>query len=222
MSNASATEKLWDISLGMDKYDDALPAKLIAESADVNYCEHTSLLIRSIRYNQANIAKLLIENGADVSYTEKDGTRAYTEALVRNLPEIADMIKVREPIELHDAELRYNQYEKLKVDSSLLSFLRSGDLCHNLSAKTSKYVKFLSLTDTAVMKYMRKKVIALALDVDGYVDSVMIVWVVKDKNVIVVDLEHGVTHYSGEWNDFIGNIDEIMTAILDKGKIWGE
>ncbi|WP_249662357.1 ankyrin repeat domain-containing protein, partial [Lysinibacillus fusiformis] len=81
------------------------------------------------RMGNITMVKYLIERGASITLTEKDGQRPYTIALGMKNKKLANYLKALEPIKLHSIENKRCALQKFKLPQELLDFL-TGDQLH--------------------------------------------------------------------------------------------
>lgn len=172
---------------------------LLDHGVDINYNQPdmvypylaTPLTVAARMGNQAMV-KFLVERGADVTLTEKDGDRAYTIAVSNKDKVMADYLKSLEPPEFHDVENRKYELKKFKLNDELVRFLSGDNLRLELSDNEYeiRYIDFFTLNDTIEMKIGRQKLLRLSADIDNYSD-LQLVWNPKKKGMIgCYDVEH--------------------------------
>jgi len=71
------------------------------------------------------MCKYLVEHGADVTITEKDGMRPYSIAVEKGDMEMAEYFKSLEPTEFHDLQNKMDQLKPFKLPKALVNFLDS-------------------------------------------------------------------------------------------------
>ena len=77
-------------------------------SADMVYPFKPTPLCVAARYVDLPMCKYLVEHGADVTLSEKDGTRPYSIALEKGNDEMAEYFKSLESVEYHDIQNKLN------------------------------------------------------------------------------------------------------------------
>lgn len=183
----------------VSNYDMKTVTYLLDEGVDINYQEPDKVypyaatpLTIATRIGNIAMVKYLIERGADVSLTEKDGERAYTIAVGLKNKELANYLKALEPPELHSLEDKKYALQKYNLPDELVDFLTGDKLHLKLSPNEYdiQYIEFFKLTDTIEMKLGRQKLLRLSANVDNYSD-IEVVWNPKGKGQIgCYDVEH--------------------------------
>ncbi|MGX4588331.1 ankyrin repeat domain-containing protein [Paenibacillus chitinolyticus] len=174
-------------------------AYLLDHGADINYNKPDQVypyqatpLTVAVRIGNVAMVKYLIERGADVTITEKDGDRAYTIAVGNKNAALADYLKSLEPAELHDTENKKFELKKYKLTDELVAFLTGDKLRLELAPNDYDigYIDFFTLTDTIEMKVGRQKLLRLSADIGNYSD-LQLVWNPKKKGSVgCYDVEH--------------------------------
>ncbi|MCY9590960.1 hypothetical protein PC41400_01245 [Paenibacillus chitinolyticus] len=172
---------------------------LLDHGADINYNKPDQVypyqatpLTVAVRIGNVAMVKYLIERGADITITEKDGDRAYTIAVGNKNAALADYLKSLEPAELHDRENKKFELKKYKLTDELVAFLTGDKLRLELAPNDYDigYIDFFTLTDTIEMKVGRQKLLRLSADIDNYSD-LQLVWNPKKKGTVgCYDVEH--------------------------------
>lgn len=170
---------------------------LINYGVDINYNKPNmvysygaSALTVAARYSNLAMVKFLVEHGADVTYKEKDGDRAYTIAVSQKNHEMAQFLKKHEPKEFHNLENKWLELKSYKLPKELIEFLQGDQLRFECEDNNSaiQYIEFYSLIDTIPMKLGRKKALRLSADIDNY--DFDLVWNPSKKCIGFYDSEH--------------------------------
>lgn len=191
-------------------------AQLIIDKglADINYNskskdfgnEPTPLQWTVIRGN-LDMVKLLLENGADVSITDKWGYRPFNEAVeaandrwgYRALDksigkydkEILELIKSYEPKEWHQREWCIERLKKLELPDEVIEFLSSENRKINLQeSEWTNYVEFYDIDEVRTFKWKGMTLVDLVYDVDDYDNMGVISWIPEHKSFACLDIEH--------------------------------
>ena len=124
----------------------------IKKGVDINYNEADSIypfkptpLCVAARYVDLEMCKYLVEHGADVTITEKDGMRPYSIALEKGDDEMAEYFKGLEPAEFHSLHNKVDELKAYKLPKAMIDLLQSDDLHFELPNCDFGYIDFLSL-----------------------------------------------------------------------------
>ncbi|WML33312.1 ankyrin repeat domain-containing protein [Clostridium sp. OS1-26] len=183
-------------------------------SADINYngkdkafvCNSTPLQWAVISGN-LNVVKLLLENGANVSITDKWGYRPFNEAVeaandrwgYRALDEsigkydkeILEIIKIHEPKEWHQREWCIQSLKSFELPDEVIEFLGSENRKIDLKeSEWTNYVEFYALDEVRVFKWNDMTFVDLVYDVDDYDNIGVMSWIPEHKSFACLDMEH--------------------------------
>ena len=168
----------------------------ICNGVDINYNKPDSVypfkptpLCVAARYVDLKMCKYLVEHGADVTITEKDGMRPYSIAIEKGDMEMAEYFKFLETAEFHDIQNKMDQLKPFKLPKALVSFLEGDTLYFELPDSDFISIEFFSLTDTIPFKLGRRNVLRLSKELGEYNDW-QIVWDPKSKKISCYDVEH--------------------------------
>ncbi|WPC39567.1 ankyrin repeat domain-containing protein [Clostridium sp. JS66] len=197
--------------------------------ADINYNnmskdfanEPTPLQWAVIRGN-LDIVKLLLENGADVSITDKWGYRPFNEAVEaandrwgyraldksigKHDKEILELVKSYEPKEWHEREWCIERLKKLELPNDVIEFLGSENRRIDLQeSEWTNYVEFYALDEVRTFKWKDMTLVDLVYDVDDYDNIGVISWIPEHKSFACLDMEHGMFGFIKEmtWSEFM-------------------
>lgn len=194
----------------------------LAHGVDINYQKPDMVypfkptpLCVAARYVDLPMCKYLVEHGADVTLTEKDGMRPYSIALERGDMEMAAYFKSLEPAEYHDLHNKLDELKPYKLAQPLIDFLLGEELRVDLPGCGFKYIEFFSLMDTVPMKVGRQKVLRISKTTGDYQD-VSIVWNPKSKQIAYYDMEHGAFGNICSFKDFIKDMPACMQRVIDE------
>lgn len=164
----------------------------INNGVDINYNKPDSVypfkptpLCVAARYVDLKMCKYLVEHGADVTITEKDGMRPYSIAIERGDMEMAEYFKTLEPVEYHDKQNKMDQLKPFKLPKALVSFLEGDTLYFELPDSDFISIEFLPLLDTVPFKVGRRNLLRLSKELGEYNDW-QIVWDSKSKRLVVM------------------------------------
>ena len=196
---------------------------LIAHGFDVNYSEPdmvypynaSPLQIAASKGNLA-LVKRLIELGADLSYKDKYGERAYHYALRNKQKAVAEYIKSVEPAQWHDEEERLRALKTYKLPEGLIALLRATDRRIPLpECKYTSFVAFAPLSDVKEVKWKNKKFLDLLSDADRYGAEGFLVWYPKNKKLAFADYEHGTFTELCTFEAFMANPSAQINKIFE-------
>ena len=184
----------------------------INNGVDINYNKPDSVypfkptpLCVAARYVDLLMCKYLVEHGADVTITEKDGMRPYSIAIEKGDMEMAEYFKNLEPAEYHDKQNKMNQLKPFKLPKGLVSFLEGDTLYFELPDSDFISIEFLPLIDTIPFKLGRRKLLRLSKELGEYNDW-QIVWDPKSKKISCYDIEHQELRELCKFDDFMSDM----------------
>ena len=184
----------------------------INNSVDINYNKPDSVypfkptpLCVAARYVDLQMCKYLVEHGADVTITEKDGIRPYSIAVEKGDMEMAEYFKTLEPPEFHDIQNKMDQLKPFKLPKALVSFLEGDTLYFELPDSDFISIEFLPLLDTVPFKWGRRKLLRLSKELGEYSDY-QIVWDPKSKKISCYDMEHQELRELCKFDEFIADM----------------
>ncbi len=192
--------------------------KLIEMGVNIN-CKNeynSTPLISAIFFKNVKIVKKLLDAGADVTVVTKQGERAYTTAIKKGLHSIAKRIKLLEPKELHDIEVQTEKFIKLGCPLEMINFLKGDKLQLAFSKKSPiKEMMFFSLNDVIITKWKGRKIIQLSANIK-HCEDLIIAYMVTDKNIYGIDLDHDTLYLLSDWNEFIASTESLITDKIFK------
>lgn len=184
----------------------------IHNGVDINYNKPDSVypfkptpLCVAARYVDLKMGKYLVEHGADVTITEKDGMRPYSIAIEKGDMEMAEYFKSLEPTEFHDIQNKMDQLKPFKLPKALVSFLEGDTLYFELPDSDFISIEFFSLTDTIPFKLGRRNVLRLSKELGEYNDY-QIVWDPKSKKISCYDVEHQELRELCKFDEFMSDM----------------
>jgi hypothetical protein len=209
---------------------------------DINYngkdkvfVSNSTPLQWSVIRGNLNIVKLLLENGADLSITDKWGYRPFNEAVeaandrwgYRALDksigkydkEILEVIKIHEPKEWHQREWCIERLKKLELPDEVIEFLGSENRRINLQeSEWTNYVEFYALDEIRVFKWKDMTFVDLVYNVDDYGNMGVISWIPEHKSFACLDIEHEMFGFIQglTWKEFMEN----PTRYIDGSLSW--
>ena len=193
----------------------------IKNGVDINYNAADSVypfkptpLCVAARYGDLKMCKYLVENGADVTITEKDGMRPYSIAVEKGDEEMAEYFKQLEPEEYHSIQNKLDELKPFKLPKAVMDFLQSEELHFELKDCDFKWIEFFSLMDTVPIKKGRQKFLRLSKLMGDY-DHICIVWNPKTKKVAFYDIEHEEIKDMCSFEEFINNLSLYMQKIIE-------
>ena len=184
----------------------------INNGVDINYNKPDSVypfkptpLCVAARYVDLQMCKYLVEHGADVTITEKDGMRPYSIAIERGDMEMAEYFKNLEPAEYHDLQNKMDQLKPFKLPKALVAFLESDNLYFELSESDFISIEFFPLIYTIPFKVGRRNLLRLSKELGEY-DHWQVVWDPKSKKIGCYDTEHQELQELCKFDEFIADM----------------
>ena len=192
----------------------------INNGVDINYNKPDSVypfkptpLCVAARYVDLQMCKYLVEHGADVTITEKDGMRPYSIAIEKGDMEMAEYFKNLEPAEYHDKQNKMDQLKPFKLPKGLVSFLEGDTLYFELPDSDFISIEFLPLIDTIPFKLGRRNLLRLSKELGEYNDY-QIVWDPKTKKIACYDMEHQELRELCKFDEFIADMAEQLETLF--------
>ena len=193
----------------------------IKNGVDINYNAADSVypfkptpLCVAARYVDLKMCKYLVENGADMTITEKDGMRPYSIAVENGDEEMAEYFKQLEPEEYHSLQNKLDELKPFKLPKTVMDFLQSRELHFELIDCDFKWIEFFSLTDTVPMKKGRQKILRISKQTGDY-DHIYIVWNPKTKKMAFYDIEHEEMNDICSFEEFVNDMSAYMQKIIE-------
>lgn len=213
---------------------------LVENGADINYNIPNMVypmgdtpLMWAIYKGLSKVAKYLIDNGADLTLTNKLGQRAYHWALSSGNLELAEYIKSREPKNFHNLDLKTQQFKEFGCSQSMIDFFMQKD--NNIQTNYG-VVKFYYITDIhtfnyavalssmyseipqSIFDYNNHEFLTLSIEVADY-PSLILLWSKDLKTICHYDYEHGELFSLCTWQDFQSNMIDILNDFLSFNKL---
>ena len=192
----------------------------INNGVDINYNKPDSVypfkptpLCVAARYVDLLMCKYLVEHGADVTITEKDGMRPYSIAIEKGDMEMAEYFKNLEPAEYHDKQNKMDQLKPFKLPKALISFLEGDNLYFELPDSDFISIEFLPLLDTVPFKWGRRKLLHLSKELGEYNDY-QIVWDPKSKKIGCYDIEHQELRELCKFDEFMADMSGQLETLF--------
>ena len=184
----------------------------VHSGVDINYNKPDSVypfkptpLCVAARYVDLQMCKYLVEHGADVTITEKDGMRPYSIAIEKGDMEMAEYFRSLEPAEFHDIQNKMDQLKPFKLPKALISFLEGDTLYFELTDSDFISIEFFSLTDTIPFKLGRRNLLRLSKELGEY-NEWQIVWDPKSKKISCYDIEHQELRELCKFDEFMSDM----------------
>ena len=192
----------------------------IRNGVDINYNKPDSVypfkptpLCVAARYVDLLMCKYLVEHGADVTITEKDGMRPYSIAIEKGDMEMAEYFKNLEPDEYHDKQNKMDQLKPFKLPKGLVSFLEGDILYFELPDSDFISIEFLPLIDTIPFKLGRRNLLRLSKELGEYNDY-QIVWDPKSKKITCYDIEHQELRELCKFDEFMADMSGQLETLF--------
>ena len=193
----------------------------IDRAVDINYNSPDDVypfcptpLCVAARYVDLKMCKYLVNRGADVTMTEKDGMRPYSIAVEKGDMEMADYFKALEPDDFHNIKNKLDELKAYKLPKPLLEFLQGDKLRFELDDCDFDYIEFFPLIETIPMKIGRSKLLRISKSTSDY-DHFYIVWNPKSKKIAAYDLEHEELHDLCNFKEFMEDISGYLQKVID-------
>ena len=184
----------------------------IHNGVDINYNKPDSVypfkptpLCVAARYVDLQMCKYLVEHGADVTITEKDGMRPYSIAIEKGDMEMAEYFKSLEPVEFHDIQNKMDQLKPFKLPKALVNFLEGDRLYFELPDSDFISIEFFPLIDTIPFKLGRRNLLRLSKELGEY-NEWQIVWDPKSKKISCYDTEHQELRELCKFDEFMADM----------------
>ena len=184
----------------------------INNGVDINYNKPDSVypfkptpLCVAARYVDLQMCTYLVEHGADVTITEKDGMRPYSIAVEKGDMEMAEYFKTLEPPEFHDIQNKMDQLKPFKLPKALVSFLEGDTLYFELPDSDFLSIEFLPIIDTIPFKLGRRNLLRLSKELGEY-NEWQIVWDPKTKKISCYDVEHQELRELCKFDEFMSDM----------------
>lgn len=192
----------------------------LAHGVDVNYQgldqvfpDGSTPLLAAARKGDMEMCRLLVEHGANVLLTNRDGDRPYTVAVEQGKDELAGYFKSLEPADQHDLANKLRELKPYKLPPALLDFLQGEERRIDLPDCGFGFVDFFALTDTVPLKAGRKKLLRLSRSTGDY-SSVVLVWNPKAQVLGYWDIEHAEYGDVAAFGDFMDAPSTYMNHII--------
>ena len=192
----------------------------INNGVDINYNKPDSVypfnptpLCVAARYVDLQMCQYLVEHGADMTITEKDGMRPYSIAVEKGDMEMAEYFKKLEPAEYHDKQNKMDQLKPFKLPKALISFVEGDNLYFELPDSDFISIEFLPLLDTVPFKWGRRKLLRLSKELGEYSDY-QIVWDPKSKKISCYDMEHQELRELCKFDEFIADMSGQLETLF--------
>ena len=192
----------------------------IHNGVDINYNKPDSVypfkptpLCVAARYVDLKMCKYLVEHGADVTITEKDGMRPYSIAIEKGDMEMAEYFKSLEPAEFHDIQNKMDQLKPFKLPKALMNFLGGEQLYFELPDSDFISIEFFPLIDTIPFKLGRRNLLRLSKELGEY-NEWQIVWDPKTKKISCYDVEHQELRELCKFDEFMSDMSGQLETLF--------
>ncbi|MDU5401861.1 MAG: ankyrin repeat domain-containing protein, partial [Veillonella sp.] len=192
----------------------------IHNGVDINYNKPDSVypfkptpLCVAARYVDLKMCKYLVEHGADVTITEKDGMRPYSIAIEKGDMEMAEYFKSLEPVEFHDIQNKMDQLKPFKLPKALVNFLEDDTLYFELPDSDFISIEFFPLIDTIPFKLGRRNLLRLSKELGEY-NEWQIVWDPISKKIGCYDIEHQDLRELCKFDEFLADMSGQLESLF--------
>ena len=192
----------------------------IHNGVDINYNKPDSVypfkptpLCVAARYVDLKMCKYLVEHGADVIITEKDGMRPYSIAIEKGDMEMAEYFKALEPAEFHDIQNKMDQLKPFKLPKELVAFLEGKNLYFKLPDSDFIFIEFFPLIDIIPFKAGRRNLLRISKELGEY-NHLQIVWNPKSKKIGCYDIEHLELRELCKFDEFMADMSGQLESLF--------
>ena len=195
---------------------------LLEKGVDINYHKADMVfpnaptaVTEAVRHKNLPMVRWLIEQGADITISDKYGDRPYTVALQNKNQELADCLKALEPEDWHNEQEKVRQLMPYKLPAKMVEYLKTGPL--HLEFPEQEWVKWAELyayMDVQEMTWKRRKLLSLMAAMDNYSDYLLL-WSPRDKKLWYLDIEHEEFHPLAKWDDFIADPGRYLNGMIE-------
>lgn len=198
---------------------------LLKENANIDYQvfdQHPDKSNTPLHYaalfGHLQIARFLLEKGADPKLKNHFGYRAFSIAKSQKNKEIMDVIAAYKPKELHDLDNKITELKRSGLPSAIIKAL--GDERKRVELPNSKYmdfIEFCSIMDVTEMEIEGIRLLNLLFDVDAYDSLGFLVWIPSKKALGSYDVEHQslIILHDADWKKFNKSPSVFIDRILD-------
>ncbi len=195
---------------------------LLEKGVDINYHKADMVfpnaptaVTEAVRHKNLPMVRWLIEQGADITISDKYGDRPYTVALQNKNQELADCLKALEPEDWHNEQEKVRQLMPYKLPAKMVEYLKTGPL--HLEFPEQEWVKWAELyayMDVQEMTWKRRKLLSLMAAMDNYSDYLLL-WSPRDKKLWYLDIEQADFHPLAKGADFLADPGRSLTGRLE-------
>ena len=195
---------------------------LIQNGADINYHKPDMVfpyastpVTEAARHNDFSMVRRLVEQGADITISDKYGDRPYTVAVQNKNQEMAAYLKALEPEDWHSEQEKARQLTPYKLPAKLVEYLKTGPLRLEFPERELvKWVELYSFMDVQEMTWKRKKPLSLMARMDNY-SGYLLLWSPRDKKLWYLDIEHEEFHPLAKWEEFIADPGRYLNGMIE-------
>lgn len=186
---------------------------LLEKGADINFCERDTVFCAgttpvsvAVSKNRFDLVKELVERGADITICSQYGERPYDIALKTGNTEIAEYLKVHEPVEWHTEEGKEIALKPYRLAKEMVEYLKTQPLRLEFPQYTDvQWVELYSYMELKEMKWKRKKLLSIVRSMHNYGSNCKVLWNPKDCRLYGFDIEHEEMYPMCGWQDFIAD-----------------
>ena len=192
----------------------------LKKGVNVNYHEYkmgftdlASPVIIAARKGDMALLKKLVEHGADITYCDRYGLRAYRYAVTEGHQEMADYIKELEPIDFHLEKEKEFELSTCKIPKKMVSLFKAENRRIPLSEPTEvKWIELRSYLDLSPVTHNKIKFLPITSEIDGR-PNLELWWNVKDKGVYLYEKDSERLTLLAKWKDFFANPDKALEVV---------
>ena len=189
----------------------------------------------AVSEDNAKLARLLLEKGADINYHKPDMVFPYASTPVTEAARSNNFSMVRWLVEQGANITLVDKYgdrpysvavqNKNQEMADYLKALEPEDwhneqekvrqlMPYKLPAKLVKWAELYSFMDVQEMTWKRKKLLSLMVQMDNYSDYLLL-WSPRDKKLWYLDIEHEEFHPLAKWDDFIADPGRYLNGMIE-------
>jgi uncharacterized protein len=174
-------------------------------------------ILAAVMGSHLEIVKYLLSKGADLSFTDQTGIRAYNYARLYGSSELAAFIKLHEPPEYHDYSQQTDKLISGGLPVEVIESLGTTSKRIEFDGKNCDWLILGTIYDVVRFEYYGLDVYNLLLDLDGFDAFGVITWCPSRNMFISIDMEHDAVMllHDMTWDAFLANPGDFLYRILE-------
>ncbi|WP_338325884.1 ankyrin repeat domain-containing protein [Paenibacillus luteus] len=198
---------------------------LVQLGANMNYHEYDQVhtaggtpLHLAVFAKKFEVARYLLDEGADVTISDDLGYRPYHYAVEHGQSDLIENIKIREPEEWHDQTWQIARLkENLVPDEVIADLIQLDGGTVYLSESSSDFVRFPTLAEVRIAQWEGILFVDLLAQVESFDNTGMVAWLPTEQRFCTMDLEHQyfavMTDFT--WEQFMANPSAYVDRIIE-------